>query len=542
MTAHTEFKETEFAPLPADWALHSIAESCYKPEYGYTATAIQAAIGPKFLRITDIQEHRVDWQTVPYCRYEKDGGKYQLRPGDILFARIGATTGKTFLVRDCPDAIYASYLIRVRAHAVDPAFLYYFCNSEMYWHQINAHKSDKLKGGISGSLLAQIRHCSPPLDEQRAMAAVLSKILVAVELQDKIVATLKELKASTMAKLFREGLRGEPLKQTEIGEIPEDWKVNQLGKVAQIGNGSTPKRDNSSYWEDGHIPWLTSAKVHESVIESADEFVTDIAREKCHLPLVRKGSVVVAITGQGKTLGNAALVTFDTCVSQHLAYIQLQTDEVLPEFMLFFLQGRYGHFRQVSHAGGSTKGALTCGFLKNYSVPIPPFEEQKQIARVIGSLVTKLKIEESRRQALKHLFSSMLHLLMTGQVRVTPEMIALQTAGRAARRPKWSGKIDEKVLEQVVKRIVEAVAPEKIIVFGSAARGEMGPDSDLDLLIVKSGVHRLATAQMIEHSLIGITIPTDIVVATPKDIEAHKNTIGLIYRPALQEGKILYAA
>jgi type I restriction enzyme S subunit len=374
------------------------------------------------------------------------------------------------------------------------------------------------------------------------MAAVLSKILVAVELQDKIVATLKELKASTMAKLFREGLRGEPLKQTEIGEIPEDWKVNQLGKVAQIGNGSTPKRDNSSYWEDGHIPWLTSAKVHESVIESADEFVTDIAREKCHLPLVRKGSVVVAITGQGKTLGNAALVTFDTCVSQHLAYIQLQTDEVLPEFMLFFLQGRYGHFRQVSHAGGSTKGALTCGFLKNYSVPIPPFEEQKQIARVIGSLVTKLKIEESRRQALKHLFSSMLHLLMTGQVRVTPEMIALQTAGRAARRAKWPGKVDEKVLEQVVKRIVEAVAPEKIIVFGSAARGEMGPDSDLDLLIVKSGVHRLATAQMIEHSLIGITIPTDIVVATPKDIEAHKNTIGLIYRPALQEGKILYAA
>jgi predicted nucleotidyltransferase len=145
--------------------------------------------------------------------------------------------------------------------------------------------------------------------------------------------------------------------------------------------------------------------------------------------------------------------------------------------------------------------------------------------------------------AAKSLFSSTLHLLMTGRVRVTPEMIALQTAAdRAARRPKWSGKIDEKVLEQVVKRIVEAVAPEKIIVFGSAARGEMGPDSDLDLLIVKSGVHRLATAQMIEHSLMGITIPTDIVVATPKDIEAHKNTIGLIYRPALQEGKILYAA
>src|SRR3990170_2751929 len=260
MIAHTGFKETDFGLLPADWAVHSIAESCHKPEYGYTASATREAVGPKFLRITDIQEHGVNWQTVPYCRYEENGGKHQLRPGDILFARIGATTGKIFLVRDCPDAIYASYLIRVRAYTVDPAFLYYFCSSDMYWHQINAHKSDKLKGGISGSLLGQIRHCSPPLDEQRAMAAVLSKILVAVEVQEKIVATLKELKAATMAKLFREGLRGEPLKQSEIGEIPEHWNVTQLGKMAQIGNGSTPKRDNPTYWKDGHIPWLTSAK------------------------------------------------------------------------------------------------------------------------------------------------------------------------------------------------------------------------------------------------------------------------------------------
>ena len=97
-------------------------------------------------------------------------------------------------------------------------------------------------------------------------------------------------------------------------------------------------------------------------------------------------------------------------------------------------------------------------------------------------------------------------------------------------------------MQTIVRRIVEAVAPEKIILFGSAARGEMSPDSDLDLLIVKSDVHRLATTVLIEHSLTGITIPTDIVVATPKDIEVHKNTIGLIYRSALREGKTIYNA
>ena len=137
----------------------------------------------------------------------------------------------------------------------------------------------------------------------------------------------------------------------------------------------------------------------------------------------------------------------------------------------------------------------------------------------------------------------MLHLLISGRVRVTPKMVALQrVADRARRRKRGTGTVDENLLKEIVRRIVEAVAPEKIILFGSAARGEMGTDSDLDLLIVKSGVHRLATTQMIEHSLTGISIPTDIVVATPKDIEVHKDTIGLIYRPALQEGKTVYTA
>ena len=103
-------------------------------------------------------------------------------------------------------------------------------------------------------------------------------------------------------------------------------------------------------------------------------------------------------------------------------------------------------------------------------------------------------------------------------------------------------KVSEEMLREIVRRIVEAVAPEKIILFGSAARGKMGPDSDVDLLVVKSNVHRRATAQMIEQSLIGINIPTDIIVATPEDIELYKDTIGLIYRPALREGKVIYAA
>jgi predicted nucleotidyltransferase len=103
---------------------------------------------------------------------------------------------------------------------------------------------------------------------------------------------------------------------------------------------------------------------------------------------------------------------------------------------------------------------------------------------------------------------------------------------------------DERVIHDIVRRIVEAVAPEEIILFGSAARGEMGPDSDLDFLVVKAGVHRRKTAQAIGRHLIGVApgIPKDIVVVTPEDIERYRDTIGFIIRPALREGRVVYAA
>ena len=102
--------------------------------------------------------------------------------------------------------------------------------------------------------------------------------------------------------------------------------------------------------------------------------------------------------------------------------------------------------------------------------------------------------------------------------------------------------LSEKMLQEIVRRIVEVAKPERIILFGSAARGEMGLDSDLDFLVIKRCGQRRKTARKIERSLIGMKIPTDIIVATPEDIHRYKDTIGLIFRPALREGRTVYAA
>ena len=100
---------------------------------------------------------------------------------------------------------------------------------------------------------------------------------------------------------------------------------------------------------------------------------------------------------------------------------------------------------------------------------------------------------------------------------------------------------DPAALELLVRRIVEVARPDRIVLFGSAARGEMGPDSDLDVLVVKSGVeHRRRLAQDIYMNLSGVGIGVDVIVLTPEDIETQRNGVGSIVGPALDEGRVIY--
>ena len=101
----------------------------------------------------------------------------------------------------------------------------------------------------------------------------------------------------------------------------------------------------------------------------------------------------------------------------------------------------------------------------------------------------------------------------------------------------------EDILSEVMKRVLAVVRPKKVILFGSAVREEMHAESDIDLLIVvPSGVHRRKTAQQIYRNLIGVGFAADIIVVTEEDVEKFREDKGLIIQPAIEEGRVLYAA
>lgn len=100
--------------------------------------------------------------------------------------------------------------------------------------------------------------------------------------------------------------------------------------------------------------------------------------------------------------------------------------------------------------------------------------------------------------------------------------------------------LEQAILDDIIRRIVEVAQPEKIILFGSAARGDMGPNSDVDLLIIKEGADALELMGDIYMNLDGVGAAVDAIVVTPNDVERYKDSHALVIKPALQEGKVVY--
>ena len=154
-------------------------------QYGFTTKASPDAGGPKILRITDIQDGMVRWEDVPHCRESpEDPEKYALAAGDLVFARMGFTTGKSYLITDDVPvgAVCASYLIRVRFDAdVDPEFVALFFQGSDYWDYVRAQRRGIDRPTLNGKILAQLPVPVPPLAAQREAVEHARRHLAAVE-------------------------------------------------------------------------------------------------------------------------------------------------------------------------------------------------------------------------------------------------------------------------------------------------------------------------------------------------------------------------
>ncbi len=191
-----------------DWEEKKLGDLA-KINYGYTEKASFEKIGPKFLRITDIQNNSVNWVSVPFCKIEKSQlPKYILTNGDIVFARTGATTGKSYLIKNPPDSVFASYLIRLQVQTKDliPEFVHLFFQTQQYWDNIKIGVSGSAQGGFNATKLSKLKIIFPAVLEQNRIVKKFERLILEIKKLEAIyqqkLADLEELNKSLLQKAF----------------------------------------------------------------------------------------------------------------------------------------------------------------------------------------------------------------------------------------------------------------------------------------------------------------------------------------------------
>ncbi|MGC7845713.1 restriction endonuclease subunit S [Desulforudis sp. 1088] len=450
------YKETEIGVLPEEWDVVRIDDlviDIVSGEWG-SEKQIKGYIPCYVIRGTDFPQASLGSLTGIPVRFlsPKKLEKRNVFAGDVLVELSGGSkdqpTGRVLMItkrlldRCSLPICFSNFvkLLRLQSKCY-PAFF------ELYWQYLYSQGATRLyekrTTGIRNFKLNDFLSNEyiplPPLPEQRKIAHVLSTIQRAIELQDRIIAAVRELKRSLMRHLFTYGpvpvdqIDRVSLKETEIGPVPEHWDIVPLGECAfvQTGVAKGRKLEGSDILE---VPYLRVANVQDGYLDLSEIKYIKIRKSEVKRYLLEPGDVVLTEGGDFDKLGRGFIWRggIQNCVHQnHIFAIRVNRRILLPEFVAYLIQSHYGksYFLSVAHRT-THLACINTTKLKTFPVLIPTINEQQKIVAILSSVDHKIQAEEIRKNTLDALFKTLLYNLMTGKVRVKALEVNVDAPGR----------------------------------------------------------------------------------------------------------------
>lgn len=425
--------------LPEGWAKVTVGEICTALQYGYTASASNKPVGPRFLRITDIQNGDVQWPSVPFCEIEdKTVAKYELHAGDIVFARTGGTVGKSYIIQAVPEkSVFASYLIRLSAHSeIHPKFLYHFFQSASYWEQIGLKKGG-LQGNVNAKALSSLELPLCPLNEQKDIASKIEELFSELDKGIESLTIAKQKLAAYRQAVLKYAIEGtltaqwrdenkdrfessdcmleriaapqqprggrQPSREVieGVGVLavnrpkkppPSGWSWVPLLRIARQETGHTPSRNHPEYW-GGDQFWIGIADArlfHGKEIHDTIQKVTQKGLDNSSARTLPARTVCLSRTA---SVGYVCMMAEPMATSQDFATWTC-TDALHPKFLMYALMAEGDEIRRFGK--GTTHTTIYFPEIRALNICLPPIEEQKLIVDTIESklqLAEKLEAE-----------------------------------------------------------------------------------------------------------------------------------------------------
>ena len=345
----------------------------------------------KYIRITDIDEASSTYTDKDIV--SPDGvltDNYLVNNRDILLARTGASTGKSYLYKKSDGKLYyAGFLIRANVTTHDPYFVFSQLHTHRYWRWVSIMSARSGQPGINSQEYSSFPIYTTSIEEESKIAKLLSLLDERIATQNKIIEDLKKLKSAII--------------DYAINSLDTDFaKFGSLYEMA--GEGGTPTTSNASFYDNGKIPFIKIDDLKQKYLTENKDFITELGLQKSSAWLVPTHSILFS---NGATIGEISITTYPVCTKQGiLGIVPKQNIDV--EFLYYFMSSSYFK-KAVSRI--VTEGTMKTAYLKdinNILCPIPTKEKQQEIAKMPSALNSKIDFEQS---ILKLFCSQKQHLL-----------------------------------------------------------------------------------------------------------------------------------
>ncbi|MCY4389898.1 MAG: restriction endonuclease subunit S [Desulfurellaceae bacterium] len=419
-----ELQQTEIGKFPSTWKVGRV-DSVFQIQQGKQVSKKNRDGDNQhpFLRTKNVFWNRLELSDLDQMNFtETEEARLELQPNDLLTCE-GGDIGRTALWNgEVQACYYQNHLHRLRAineHVEGQFALYWF------WYAFQIAKLYFGRGNVttipnlSRSKLAELPMALPPLPEQKKIAHILSTVQRAIEAQERIIQTTTELKKTLMHKLFTEGLRNEPQKQTEIGPVPESWEVVELETTGDVIYGiqaavasnlapvGTPILTNKNITLDGGFD-----------LEKLNYF--ELTSKRHIATILRKGDLLFNWrSGSKYHVGKTAYFDLDGEWVHSSFILRIRPYQKINGRYLFYY---FNHLRETEFFVKLQTYAINAKFNKSAvnALPtvVPSRDEQDEIANILDSTQRKIDFVKQRHRVLQDLFRTLLHELMNAKIRV----------------------------------------------------------------------------------------------------------------------------
>ena len=426
-------KQTEVGLIPDDWEVKRLGEISNGFSYGVGAEAVSFNGSDRYIRITDIDDVTNRFVPNPLCSPKFYSSSDIVQENDILFARTGASVGKTYIY-DKKDGrlIFAGFLMKLHVKDADSKFIFYQTLTDKYKSWVI---SESMRTGQPGLNLEQIKNFLiplPPLAEQQQIAKALSDVDALISTTEKLIQKKKNIKQGTMQNLltgkkrlpgFGPQNKSPTYKQTELGPIPEDWEVKNIMDILisskdklKIGPfGSQLKKEY--LLSNGFYKVFGQENIYSGNFEYCYRFLTKEHFQKLQSCELKPGDFVISTMG---TIGKCDIVPENVGVGimdSHLVRLRL-LNSMDKNFFKYFFQSDLIQKQIVALSVGGIMDGLSTAIIKKLNVIEFSKEEQTAIANVLSNMDKEIETLNTKLEKYRNLKTAMMQQLLTGKIRL----------------------------------------------------------------------------------------------------------------------------